>query len=136
MKKIIGIIIIIICVILVLKISVSKKNTYIRTLVDVETKKIYQHKLKANKIPKFPVKSPYSGRNTSYPVYQCNVCKTVFAFIEVFPKTKEEEIKIPFEFTFPKCPKCGSVEIIIPVIPKEQKFIQLNEEIPIVDSKK
>lgn len=107
-----------------------KRYTYMATLVDVETKKVYQQKMKPG-AAEFPMKSPYSKKKTAYRAFKCNECGAVFAFEPPPPPESLEEMPPP-DYQMPKCPVCESVEFGTPQVPEGQKFIQLEEKVTIV----
>ena len=121
----------------IVKQAAPKKPTYTMTFIDVKAKKIFTKKVIAGQQLIYPVKSPYSGENTAYPVYKCTKCGTIFAYIPYTPKSPEDMAAMNPEFMMPKCPKCGAIEVIVPEIPEGKKEIDVNQaEIPIVDMNK
>jgi len=86
--------------------------------------------MKAGRI-EFPIVSPYSKKKTAYRAHKCGECGTVFAYNPPPPPESPEEIPPP-DYFMPKCPVCGSIDLGIPQIPEDQKFIQLEEKVIIV----
>ena len=122
--KIIGLIIIILLAIgFIVKQSIPKKYTYETVLLDTQTKVLYKAKIPTG--VKFPIKSPYSGKKTAYPAYQCKD-GTIFPYVPPPPpKNPEEEAKLGPDYGLPKCPKDGSPDVTIPKLPEGKDHIQL-----------
>ncbi len=121
----------------IVKQAIPKKPVYETILVDVKAKKMFKQELPAQGEITYPIKSPYSGEKTAYPVYKCTKCGEIFAYVPYIPKSPEDEAAINPDLVIPKCPKCGSIEITIPEIPEGKKEIDVNQsEIPIVDMNK
>jgi len=121
----------------IFKQAAPKKPTYTMTFIDVKAKKIFTKKVTAGQQLTYPMKSPFSGENTAYPVYKCTRCGEIFAFIPYMPENPEKMPPMPPELMVPKCPKCGAIEIAVPKVPEGKKYLDVQqEEIPIVDMSK
>lgn len=141
MKEKLGPVILVIIILAALgfifKQAAPKKPSYTMVLVDVKAKKIFKQKLTVGSQLTYPVKSPYSGENTAYPVYKCTKDGTIFAYVPYIPKGPDDMAAMNPDLMMPKCPKCGAIEVTVPEIPEEKKEIDVNqEEIPIVDLSK
>lgn len=141
MKEKLGPVILVIIILAALgfifKQAAPKKPSYTMVLVDVKAKKIFKQKLSVGSQLTYPVKSPYSGEKTAYPVYKCTKCGTIFAYVPYTPKGPDDMAAMNPDLMMPKCPKCGAIEVTMPEIPEGKKEIDVNqEEIPIVDLSK
>ncbi len=120
--KIIGLVVVILIALgFIVKQAMPKKYTYETVLLDTEKKILYKAKIPAG--TKFPVKSPYSGKKTAYPAYQCLEDGTIFPYVPP-PPPKEGE-PVPPDFGIPRCPKDGSTNVTVPQIPEGKEYIQL-----------
>ena len=129
-KMVILIVIILISLSFIVYRLIPKRYTYLATLVDVETGKVFRKKMKAGRI-EFPIDSPYSKKKTAYRAHKCSECGAVFAYNPPPPPESPEEMPL-LDYFMPKCPVCGSMDFGVPQIPEDQKFIQLEEEVIIV----
>lgn len=116
-------------------------RTYSVILVDVEKKRIYKEQLKKNVYIEYPLKSPYTGRRTSYPAYKCLNCGEIFAFLPRFISTskggKAANLTIAELMDALRCPKCGSSLITVPDLPAGTQHLDvLQDKILIVEPKK
>jgi hypothetical protein len=135
-QKVVGVVAAILIVVAVIAIVVQlrpERYTYNQTLIDTEAKTIFRQEFTAGEAVEFPIESPFSDGRNAYPVYQCNQDGTIFAYIPYTLGPEEEEAPPPPEMMMPKCPVCGSIDVIVPEIPEGQDSIKVDQdEIPVV----
>lgn len=135
--QIILILIILACIGFVIKTLMPKKQTYSRPLVDVQAGKVFKKQFVAGQPQQFPTTSPYSKGNNAYPVYKCEACGYIFAFEPATMSTSPEgPPPDPGMFAPEKCPKCGSMNLSIPMIPEGQTVIDVAEKVDILSPQK
>ncbi|NOZ64093.1 MAG: hypothetical protein GXO71_04040 [Caldiserica bacterium] len=120
-KIIVLAIVILLAVGFIVKQAIPKKYTYEAVLLDTEAKVLYKAKIPLG--VKFPIKSPYSGKKTAYPAYQCAKDGTIFPYVPPPPPKEGEEVSP--DYGIPKCPKDGSLDVDVPILPEGKTFIKL-----------
>jgi len=105
----------------------TSPTTYDRIMVDTKANKVFIQPTVVSASTEIPAGSPFSQGKNAYPAFQCVKDGTVFAYEEPAPSTDVNAAPMG-----PRCPVCGSSDVMPPQLPAGQKSMDVSGPVQVV----
>ena len=105
----------------------TSPTTYDKIMVDTQANKVFIQPTVVSALTEIPADSPFSEGKNAYPAFQCKKDGTVFAYVEPAPDNSPNAVPVG-----PRCPVCGSSDVMPPQLPAGQKSMDVPGPVQVV----